>query len=43
MGERAWIQHSAGAAKLIQVRGPSNYTSDFEKALFLAHSGAIVS
>ncbi|CAG8958310.1 hypothetical protein HYFRA_00000665 [Hymenoscyphus fraxineus] len=27
---------------LIQVRGPSNYTSDFEKPLFLAHTGAIM-
>lgn len=41
-GETAWIRHAAGAARLIQLRGPKNYNTEFEKALFMAHSGAIV-
>ncbi|TAQ84040.1 hypothetical protein B7494_g7626 [Chlorociboria aeruginascens] len=38
-GEVAWIRHSAGAARLIQLRGPKNYNTEFEKALFIAHTG----
>jgi len=41
-GEIAWIRHAAGAARLIQLRGPENYKSEFEKALFMAHSGPIM-
>jgi len=41
-GEVAWIRHAAGAARLIQLRGPKNYTTEFEKALFMAHTGPIV-
>lgn len=41
-GETAWIRHAAGAARLIQVRGPQSYDSDFEKALFMAHTGPVV-
>lgn len=41
-GETAWIRHAAGAARLIQLRGPENYTTDFEKALFMAHTGPIM-
>jgi hypothetical protein len=41
-GETAWIRHAAGAARLIQLRGPDNYSTDFEKALFMAHTGPIV-
>ncbi|KAG9232686.1 hypothetical protein BJ875DRAFT_71660 [Amylocarpus encephaloides] len=41
-GESAWIRHSAGAARLIQLRGPENYSTDFEKALFMAHTGPIM-
>lgn len=41
-GETAWIRHAAGAARLIQLRGTNSYTSDFEKALFVAHTGPIV-
>jgi hypothetical protein len=41
--ENAWIRHAAGAARLIQLRGPKSYTTEFEKALFMAHAGTIVS
>jgi len=41
-GETAWIRHAAGAARLIQLRGPKNYTTEFEKALLMAHTGPIV-
>ncbi|TVY20779.1 Uncharacterized protein LARI1_G001817 [Lachnellula arida] len=41
-GETAWIRHAAGAAKLIQLRGPKNYNTEFEKALFMAHTGPIM-
>jgi hypothetical protein len=41
-GETAWVRHAAGAARLIQLRGPKNYNTEFEKALFMAHTGAIV-
>jgi hypothetical protein len=41
-GETAWIRHSAGAAKLILVRGPNNYNTEFEKALFMAQTVPIV-
>lgn len=41
--QTGWIRHAAGAARLIQLRGPKNYTTDFEKALFMAHAGTIVS
>lgn len=40
-GESAWIRHSAGAAKLIQLRGPKNYETEFEKALFIAQTFTI--
>ncbi|KUJ10138.1 uncharacterized protein LY89DRAFT_656779 [Mollisia scopiformis] len=39
--EIAWVRHAAGAARLIQFRGPANFTTEFEKALFMAHAGAI--
>ncbi|TVY65515.1 Uncharacterized protein LSUE1_G006332 [Lachnellula suecica] len=41
-GETAWIRHAAGAARLIQLRGPKNYNTEFEKALFMAHTGPIM-
>lgn len=41
-GETGWIRHAAGAARLIQLRGPKNYNTDFEKALFMAHTGPIM-
>lgn len=40
-GEKAWIRHAAGAAKLIQLRGPKNYNTEFEKALFINQTFAI--
>jgi hypothetical protein len=42
-GKEPWIRHANGAARLIQLRGPENYNTEFEKALFMAHSGPIVS
>jgi hypothetical protein len=42
-GETAWVRHTAGAARLIQVRGPKSYNTEFEKALFMAHTVPIVS
>lgn len=41
-GEMAWVRHSAGAAKLIQLRGPKNYDTEFEKALFMAQTVPIM-
>jgi len=41
-GETAWVRHSQGAAKLILVRGPKSYKTEFEKALFLAMTVPIV-
>jgi len=40
-GETAWIRHAAGAARLIQLRGPKSFNTEFEKALFMAHTGPI--
>ncbi|KAL8787923.1 MAG: hypothetical protein Q9213_001950 [Squamulea squamosa] len=39
----AWMTHAAGAATLIQLRGPRGYETDFEKALFLGQVGPILS
>lgn len=33
----------AGAARLIELRGPQNYNTDFDQALFMALTGLIVS
>ncbi|CAD6441889.1 2d48933b-c2e2-4077-9e8d-7469ac408db9 [Sclerotinia trifoliorum] len=41
-GEAAWIRHSAGAARLILLRRPESYTTDFERALFMGHTGPIM-
>ncbi|KAB8304619.1 hypothetical protein EYC80_003994 [Monilinia laxa] len=41
-GEAAWIRHSAGAARLILLRTPESYTTDFERALFMGHTGPIM-
>lgn len=38
-----WIRHAIGASKLIQLRGPRKFKTDFEMALFLAHIGPTVS
>lgn len=42
-GETAWVRHTAGAARLLQLRGPKSYKTDFEKSLFMAHTVPIVS
>jgi len=39
----AWVRHTAGASRLIQLRGPRAYNSEFEKALFMGHTVPIVS
>lgn len=38
-----WSQHIAGASRLIQLRGPSRFTSEFDKSLFVSLSYPIVS
>jgi hypothetical protein len=38
-----WARHVNGAARLIQVRGPKRFDTEFERALFLAHVGPTVS
>ncbi|KAL7923724.1 hypothetical protein ACQKWADRAFT_41676 [Trichoderma austrokoningii] len=38
----SWKCHAAGAARLIQLRGPERFKTDFELALFMAHIGPIV-
>ncbi|KAK4071359.1 uncharacterized protein Triagg1_6020 [Trichoderma aggressivum f. europaeum] len=38
----SWICHAGGAARLIQLRGPDRFQTDFELALFMAHIGPIV-
>ncbi|KAL8811288.1 MAG: hypothetical protein Q9200_001923 [Gallowayella weberi] len=37
-----WVTHAAGAATLIQLRGPHRYNTNFEKALFLGQAGPII-
>ncbi|KAF2237719.1 hypothetical protein EV356DRAFT_510724 [Viridothelium virens] len=39
----AWIRHVAGAARLIELRGPQGYRTEFEKALFMAQAGPLFS
>lgn len=41
--DQAWVRHVAGASALMKLRGPQRYQTDFEKALFLAQAGPIVS
>ena len=42
-GGDTWKHHMAGAARLIELRGPQNYNTDFDQALFMALAGLIVS
>ncbi|PVH78222.1 hypothetical protein DL98DRAFT_635944 [Cadophora sp. DSE1049] len=35
-GEAAWVRHAAGAARLIRLRGPRSFKTDFQKSLFVA-------
>ncbi|KIY04210.1 uncharacterized protein Z520_00903 [Fonsecaea multimorphosa CBS 102226] len=39
---KSWIHHAGGAARLIEHRGPDRFNTDFEKALFVAQAGPIV-
>ena len=41
-GDQAWVRHVSGATQLVRLRGPRSYNTEFEKALFLAHTGPIV-
>lgn len=38
-----WRDHIAGASRLIQLRGPSRFTSEFDKSLFISLSYPICS
>lgn len=35
--------HGAGVSRLIQLRGPENFKTDFERALLMAYTGPLVS
>ncbi len=37
-----WGRHVAGASRLIQLRGPARFTSEFDRALLLALGYPIV-
>ncbi len=39
----SWLTHARGCAQLIQLRGPSRHTNDFDRALLHAEEGLIVS
>ncbi|KAI7285755.1 hypothetical protein KC345_g1521 [Hortaea werneckii] len=39
----AWSHHVEGSARLIKYRSPDRFKTEYEKALFAAHVGAIVS
>lgn len=41
--DAAWSQHINGSARLVKYRTPDRFKSEFEKALFASHVGAIVS
>ena len=38
----SWTLHAAGSASLLRLRGPERYKTNFEKALFLAQVGPII-
>ncbi|ORY68291.1 uncharacterized protein BCR38DRAFT_422672 [Pseudomassariella vexata] len=40
--DQAWSQHVAGFGRLIQMRGPSRFKTDFEKALLISAAAPIV-
>lgn len=40
---RLWSQHIAGASRLIRLRGPARFTSEFDKTLLISLSYPIVS
>ncbi|KAH8890600.1 hypothetical protein GQ53DRAFT_650265 [Thozetella sp. PMI_491] len=37
-----WMRHARGAAKLIELRGPDRFKTDFELSLFMTHTGPII-
>ncbi|KAI6893752.1 hypothetical protein KC318_g4298 [Hortaea werneckii] len=39
----AWSHHVEGSARLIKYRSPDRFRTEYEKALFAAHVGAVVS
>ena len=39
---RLWLHHVAGAARLIEIRGPDRFLTDFEISLFVANIGPVV-
>lgn len=41
--DKAWCHHVKGFAQLVCYRSPSQFQTEFEKALFAAHVGAIIS
>ncbi|KAH7310427.1 hypothetical protein B0I35DRAFT_358261 [Stachybotrys elegans] len=41
-GVSGWMPHIWGAARLLRLRGPNQYLSDFEKTLFTTLSGPII-
>ncbi|KAK4549580.1 hypothetical protein LTR36_006577 [Oleoguttula mirabilis] len=41
--DTAWAHHVHGSARLVKHRSASRFETDFEKALFAAHVGAIIS
>lgn len=41
--DTAWSHHISGSARLIRHRTPQRFQSEFEKALFAAHVGPVVS
>ena len=40
---RMWSEHIAGASRLIEFRGPSNFNTDFDRLLLLSLSYPVVS
>ncbi|KAK5688766.1 hypothetical protein LTS10_000744 [Elasticomyces elasticus] len=41
--DTAWSHHVQGSARLVRHRSPTRFHTDFERALFAAHVGGIVS
>lgn len=41
--DSAWSHHVDGSMRVVKHRGPRRFTSEFEKALFTAHVGSVVS
>jgi hypothetical protein len=39
----AWVKHAAGAASMIELRGPRSYRSDLEQSLLMSHVSPMVS